>query len=91
MADGRELDEAAAPDGLVAEGHGVEAGGQFAAIAEPDADALGDGHPRAPEHAGEQVCARGLVAFLPQVSSSLAPLLVAPVSEFSTIEAGELR
>src|SRR5207253_2652140 len=44
MARGGESDEAAAPDGLVAEGRRVEAGGQLAAIAEPDADALGDRH-----------------------------------------------
>ena len=61
MASGRERDEAAAPEGLIAEGLGIEAGGQLAAIAEPDADAFGDGHPRASEDAAEQVAQVGLV------------------------------
>ena len=87
VAGGRESDEAAAPEGLIAEGLGIEACGQFAAIAEPDADALGHDHPRASEYAAEQVAQIGLVP------ASIDPgviALIAPVSQFSTIEPGVL-
>src|SRR5205823_6512700 len=79
-------DEAAAPDGLVAERLRVEASGQLAAITQPDADALGDDHPCAAEHAAQDAAEIGPVpaAVLPGLIA-----LVAPVSLSSTVETRE--
>ena len=88
VADGRELDEPAAPEGLVAERLGVEAGGQLAAVAQPHADALGHGHARASEDAAED---RAQVGLVPAVVGPGVFVLVAPVPVLPAVEAGERR
>ena len=77
MAHRRELDEAAAPQGLVAERLGIEAGRQLAVVAQPHADALGHGHARAPEDAAQQ---RAQVGLVPAVVVPGRLVLVAPVA-----------
>ena len=77
MAARRELDEAAAPDGLVAERLGVEAGGRARRVAQPDADALGHGHPRAAEDAAEDVPRS---VWFQRPSAQVVLVLVAPVA-----------
>ena len=88
VADGRELQEPAFPDGIVRQRVRVEAAGQFAAVARLDAaelhaDAASHGRPAATEDAGLHAAQLDVV---PRVAGPGGFVLITPVPEFASIK-----